>query len=94
MNDYISKPFTLNELSEKLAQWLDNKQHMPPIIITFKEADIIQTGSVIEKKHWKVIQDLQRPDQPKILHKLINEITHEYELVETELISEINKNNE
>ncbi len=70
MNDYISKPFTLNELAEKLTQWLDIKQHLKPVV-TFKEADIIHTGQSIEKKHWSVIQDLQRPDQPDILHKLI-----------------------
>jgi signal transduction histidine kinase/DNA-binding response OmpR family regulator len=71
MNDYISKPFTLNELSEKLTQWLDADKHLPPVV-TFKEAEIVNTGKAIEKKYWKVIQDLQRPNQPDILHKLIN----------------------
>ncbi|MCK5648367.1 MAG: response regulator [Gammaproteobacteria bacterium] len=70
MNDYLSKPFTLNKLAEKLTQWLDTKQHLPPII-TFKEADITGTGKAIEQKSWNVIQELQRPEQPDILHKLI-----------------------
>ncbi len=71
MNDYISKPFTLNEISDKLSQWLDKKYHLPPVI-TFKEADIINTGKTIDQKAWNVIRDLQRSDKPDILHKLIN----------------------
>jgi len=71
MNDYISKPFTLDELAEKLTQWLDAKQNLPPLI-TFRGADIVNTGKAIEQKFWHVIRELQRPGQPDILHRLIN----------------------
>ncbi len=71
MNDYISKPFTLNELSEKLTQWLNSKHHLTPVI-AFKEAEVTHTGKAIEQKHWNVIRELQRPNQANILHKLIN----------------------
>ncbi|MCW8930387.1 MAG: ATP-binding protein, partial [Gammaproteobacteria bacterium] len=70
MNDYISKPFTLNELSEKLTQWLDSRHHLEPVI-TFNEARIVHSGKAIDKKFWTAVQDLQRPEQPDVLHKLI-----------------------
>ncbi len=71
MNDYLSKPFTLDDLAEKLSLWLSADKHRPPII-NHKEAEITLTGNAIEKKYWQVIRDLQRPEQPDILHKLIN----------------------
>lgn len=71
MNDYISKPFTLNELSDKLTQWLDKKHFHAPLI-TYKDINIIKTKNVIDKKNWQVIRDLQRPEQPDILHKLMH----------------------
>ena len=70
MNDYLSKPFTLAEMADKLTQWLDRKQHRPPIV-SFKAEEITHAGKVIEKKSWDAIRALQRPDQPDILHKLI-----------------------
>ncbi len=70
MDDYISKPFNLNDLSEKLSHWLNEKHHMKSLV-TFNEADIIQTDEVIDRKYWSVTQELQRPAQPNILHKLI-----------------------
>lgn len=71
MNDYLSKPFTLDDLAEKLSLWLDTDKHRPPVI-SYKEAEKTLTGNAIEKKYWQVIRDLQRPEQPDILHKLIN----------------------
>jgi len=41
-------------------------------LVKFNKADIIQTDGVIDKKYWNVIQELQRPDQANILHKLIH----------------------
>ncbi len=70
MNDYISKPFTLNELAEKLTRWLDSSKHLPPLV-SFKEENISPRTNAIEKKSWQLIRDLQRPEQPDLLHKLI-----------------------
>jgi signal transduction histidine kinase/CheY-like chemotaxis protein/HPt (histidine-containing phosphotransfer) domain-containing protein len=70
MNDYLSKPFTLNEISEKLNQWLDDKHHLQSII-TFKNTDMEYNEQVIDSHYWQVIRDLQRPNQANILHKLI-----------------------
>ena len=70
MNDYISKPFTLSELAHKLSQWLDVSKHQLPVV-TFKEEDITPENSTIEKQAWERIRELQRPDQPDVLHKLI-----------------------
>lgn len=70
MNDYLSKPFTLNELAEKLNHWLDKSQHLAPIV-TFKDNHVKHRGNIIDKKAWETIQELQRPNQPDILHKLI-----------------------
>ncbi|WP_198263341.1 response regulator [sulfur-oxidizing endosymbiont of Gigantopelta aegis] len=69
MNDYISKPFTLDEIADKLTLWLDSQQHLAPLV-TFKEQTII-SNDTIEQSSWQVIRDLQRPNQPDILHKLI-----------------------
>ncbi len=70
MNDYISKPFTLNKLAETLTQWLDSSKHLPPIA-SFKEQDISNNAKAIDQSAWQTIHELQRPDQPDILHKLI-----------------------
>ncbi len=70
MNDYISKPFTLNELAQKLTQWLDSNKHRPPIA-TYKEQDISNNGKAIDQSAWRTIHELQQPGQPDVLHKLI-----------------------
>ncbi len=71
MNDYISKPFTLNELAKKLSQWLPSSKHLPPVV-TFKEQEISSNHDIIQKQAWELIRELQRPDQPDVLHKLIH----------------------
>ena len=70
MNDYISKPFTLNDLAGKLSQWLDSSRHLPPVV-SFKEEEITAENNTIQKQAWQHIKELQRPDQPDVLHKLI-----------------------
>jgi signal transduction histidine kinase/CheY-like chemotaxis protein/HPt (histidine-containing phosphotransfer) domain-containing protein len=70
MNDYLSKPFTLVEISNKLKLWLDKSKHQKPVL-SFQPENVEKSKHIIDPAAWDTIRSLQRPNQPDVLHKLI-----------------------
>jgi PAS domain S-box-containing protein len=81
MDDYLSKPFTIEQLKDILHRWLptaalpsqsnispDTTQSaMPPALPTAAQA----SESPVDQKSWDSILCLQRPGQPDLLAKVI-----------------------
>ncbi len=74
MNDYLSKPFEAQQLQATLRQWLSDMAKNDP-----EPAETINTDSrqpavspsCIDQEVLDTIRQLQRPDQPDFLNKLI-----------------------
>ncbi|MCS6293375.1 MAG: PAS domain S-box protein [Nitrospira sp.] len=77
MDDYLSKPFTIEQLRTVLYRWLPSSSH--PTRVGARQAPIApsptpapQTDqSPVDPKSWDSITSLQRPGQPDLLAKVI-----------------------
>ena len=80
MNDYLSKPFTMEQLENILASWLppsptapspdrtDAKHTAGPL-----KTDVEKEVPVaVDHKAWKSITSLQRPGKPDVLAKILS----------------------
>ena len=75
MDDFLSKPFTLNQIQAVLSLWLDQHKEL-----TVSEAIVSsispdgQTGTepLLEQETLERIRSLQRPGKPNVLAKIIN----------------------
>ncbi|MCK5509124.1 MAG: response regulator [Desulfobacterales bacterium] len=75
MDDFLSKPFTQDELQTVLSQWLDqHKESIDPKAIVRSTAPDEQkeTEPLLEQETLERIRALQRPGKPNVLGKIIN----------------------
>jgi len=79
MNDYLSKPFTMERLQDMLASWLPSRQPSRGPHKAERGPDRpIHSGSAasvspaVNRKAWKSITTLQRPGGPDILAKILS----------------------
>lgn len=86
MDDYLSKPFTLDQLSEMVGRWLNVKSGKQAVEDQEKGAGLMPNSpgsdtsgiggqsndaSVIDKRMLNAIRALQRPNAPSIVEKVI-----------------------
>ena len=78
MDDYLSKPFTSEQLDRVLRRWLHNnrpdegeKTLQNPVCDAPAQGQEREDSSIIDQKILDRIRALQRPDRPNILTKLI-----------------------
>jgi PAS domain S-box-containing protein len=82
MNDYLTKPFTVDQLQALLPQWAASKSLKPsdcfgpPSGLFTGEPDSVisartATHSPLDKHAWQAILDLQRPGRPDILASVL-----------------------
>ena len=76
MDDHLAKPFTLDGLSAKLAQWLprnaDQADDAPrPAEASLRHAAADDSKAIIDETALKRISALQRPGRPNVLDKII-----------------------
>ena len=77
MDDYLSKPFTIDQLKTVLYRWLLPTTQpalgdSPPSPVAPSPAPAPQTNeSPVDPKSWDSITSLQRPGQPDLLAKVI-----------------------
>ncbi|MDL1967839.1 MAG: response regulator [Deltaproteobacteria bacterium] len=75
MDDFLSKPFTQDELQAVLSLWLDqHKESTDPKAIVRSTAPDEQkeTEPLLEQEPLERIRALQRPGKPNVLDKIIN----------------------
>jgi two-component system, sensor histidine kinase and response regulator len=84
MDDYLSKPFTQDQLALVLERWLARKVGTDPnpgtathpVVSTmgrkFKSEDTATSSPVIDRQTLAAIRALQRPGKPDVLNKAIN----------------------
>ncbi|MCK5544075.1 MAG: response regulator [Desulfobulbaceae bacterium] len=78
MDDFLSKPFTQDELQAVLSLWLDHHKEStdPKAIIKSTALDALdeqkETEPVLEQEILERIRVLQRPGKPNVLGKIIN----------------------
>ncbi len=77
MDDYLSKPFTIEQLKAVLSRWLPSAAPPPPTD-SFPAASapsptsaLQSSESPVDPKSWDSITSLQRPGQPDLLAKVI-----------------------
>ena len=80
MNDYLAKPFTMEQLQNMIASWLppsptapspdqtDAKQAAAPVRSDAGEEAL----PAVDRKAWNSITSLQRPGKPDILAKILS----------------------
>ncbi|MEK6641806.1 MAG: response regulator, partial [Nitrospirota bacterium] len=80
MNDYLAKPFTMEQLQNMIASWLppsptapspdqtDAKRAAGPLK-TDVEKEVL---AAVDRKAWNSITTLQRPGKPDILAKILS----------------------
>jgi CheY-like chemotaxis protein len=80
MNDYLSKPFTMERLQDVLASWLqpgpaagsaeqtESEQAAYPLKVSTGG----KAGLAINRSAWNSITALQRPGQPDVLAKILS----------------------
>jgi len=72
MNDYLSKPFTLNQLGEKMERWLPASGIRK---IDRSTASLASSGTeedCIDRRALDALRDLQMLNNPDLLTKIIN----------------------
>ena len=80
MNDYLSKPFTIERLQDVLSLWLSSSATAPPPEQTaskpaagpMKSSTGEETPPVVDRKAWNSIITLQRPGKPDVLAKILS----------------------
>ncbi len=75
MDDFLSKPFTMNQMQAVLSLWLDQgmKSTDPKAIVkSIAPDEQKETEPVLEQDTLKRIRVLQRPGKPNVLSKIIN----------------------
>lgn len=93
MDDYLSKPFTLQSLQDMLSRWIPVKSTgLPPVShpATPRKTEPPETTSfpeplpeLLDTQAWKAILALQRPGQPDLLAKILGlYLKDSYELVD------------
>ena len=70
MDDYLTKPFTLQKLQDLLSRWIPTAD-APSGHPSEPDRPTATTRAVIDKTAWENIRALQRPDRPNILHKTL-----------------------
>ncbi|MEQ1795471.1 MAG: PAS domain S-box protein [Nitrospira sp.] len=78
MDDYLSKPFTLDQLRNVLCRWLpvsaDPPQTDPPqapAAVCSPATPTADETSPVDPRAWESIVSLQRPGQPDLLEKIL-----------------------
>lgn len=77
MDDYLSKPFSLDQLRALLHRWLpaplmrDQAESPLPPAITLSSAPSQPEQSPVDPHAWECIVSLQRPGQPDLLEKIM-----------------------
>jgi two-component system sensor histidine kinase/response regulator len=76
MDDYLTKPFSHQALSEMLAHWcLPQDQRQPDAQAEVGERDKSSSSAAtaqIDRDVWDAIAAIQKPGQPNVLHKIIS----------------------
>ncbi|MEW6544507.1 MAG: response regulator [Nitrospirota bacterium] len=71
MDDYLSKPFTLEQLQATIERWLPRlpveARAIPPAAVSSPEPG----GSAINRKAWDAIRALQREGRPNVLDSVM-----------------------
>ncbi len=68
MNDYLSKPFDMNQLRRKVEPWL---QPAAAPVAQANRPEPGQTNSVLDGNHLQTLRGLERPGRPDLLQRLI-----------------------
>ena len=75
MDDYLTKPFSHQALSEMLAHWcVPQDQRQPDAQAEVGERDKSSSSAAtaqIDRDVWDAIAAIQKPGQPNVLHKII-----------------------
>jgi CheY-like chemotaxis protein/HPt (histidine-containing phosphotransfer) domain-containing protein len=79
MNDYLAKPFTMEQLQNMLASWLPSNPTAPSPDQTDAKhatgplkADVEKEAASVDRNAWNSITTLQRPGKPDILAKILS----------------------
>ena len=78
MNDYLSKPFTMERLQDILASWLlPGATALSPEQTDAKQAECplksdAEKAAVVDRKAWDSITSLQQPGRPDVLAKILS----------------------
>lgn len=77
MDDYLSKPFTIEQLQKVLQRWLSVSRETPLVgspgsqEVTPAPAISQPVESPVDSRAWESIVSLQRPGQPDLLEKIL-----------------------
>ena len=80
MNDYLSKPFTMERLQDVLASWLQpsatalspEQNDSKPAASPLKSDAEKKASHAVDRKAWNSITTLQRPGRPDVLAKILS----------------------
>ncbi|MBC2695790.1 MAG: response regulator [Desulfobacteraceae bacterium] len=75
MDDFLSKPFTQDQLQAVLSLWLDQHEESPDpkeIVRSIAPDEQKETEPLLEQETLNRIRALQRPGKPNVLGKIIN----------------------
>jgi HPt (histidine-containing phosphotransfer) domain-containing protein len=70
MDDYLTKPFTLQSLHSMLSRWI-TAAAVPSDLPSEVDHPTATVRTVIDTVAWEDIRSLQRPGRPNILHKTL-----------------------
>lgn len=71
MDDYLTKPFTLQQLRNILACW-EPTRNKPSETRSAQASSPQATETVVDETAWNVIRALHRPGRPNLLHKTLS----------------------
>lgn len=75
MDDFLSKPFYMNDLQNMLGRWLAGRIVPQAATAAAPEsgapAEETQTKSLLDQKRLDMIRAMQRPDNPSVLDRII-----------------------
>jgi len=78
MDDYLSKPFTQEQLSAILARWLPQKAvgSQQPTVPSPPSDTIGEAAAPVDFQALDQLRALQRPNSPAVLHRIVSSYLH------------------
>ncbi|MEW6520510.1 MAG: response regulator [Thermodesulfobacteriota bacterium] len=78
MDDFLGKPFYMNDLQNVLGRWLPGRPAppaAPPALENGEPGGETRLRSLLDQKRLEMIRAMQRPDSPSVLDRIINMYT-------------------
>jgi HPt (histidine-containing phosphotransfer) domain-containing protein len=79
MDDFLGKPFYMNDLQNVLSRWLPGRPAPQPVMAADPEHEgadgETRLKSLLDQKRLEMIRAMQRPDSPSVLDRIINMYT-------------------